>query len=83
VFKVELLAVAEAELADAFEWYENRLTGLGNKFYDEVNHLLNLIEANPYYFPIKYPGELYSASLGKFLYLIIYGIDEINSLIFL
>jgi len=44
VFEVELLAVAEEELADSFDWYEEQMPLLGNKFYNEINHYLNLLE---------------------------------------
>ncbi|MDB4904621.1 MAG: plasmid stabilization system [Mucilaginibacter sp.] len=82
VFKIELLAEAEDELSDAYDWYEDQQTSLGNKFYNEVNHYLNLIEHNPHQFPIKYIEELRSASLNKFPYVIIYWIDDINLNVF-
>ena len=31
-----LLAVAEAELAEAAAWYEERASGLGQEFFDEI-----------------------------------------------
>ena len=82
VFKIELLSQAEDELSDAYDWYEKQRTTLGDKFYIEISHYLNLIEHNPYQFPIKYVEELRSASLNKFPYLIIYWIDEINLVVF-
>jgi len=78
VFNIELLSQAEDELSEAYDWYEEQLTGLGNKLYIEVSHLLNLIETNPYYYPVKY-GDLHSAVLNKFPYLIIYWVDEVNN----
>ena len=78
MFKVELLAQAEDELSEAYDWYEEQQPSLGNKFYNEVNHYLTLLEYNPHQFPIKYIEELRSASLNKFPYLLIYWIDEDN-----
>jgi len=83
VFEIDLLAVAEEELADSYDWYEEQLPLLGNKFYNEINHYLNLLENNPYQFAIKYSEELRAASLNKFPFLIIYWIDEINRKIFI
>ncbi len=82
MFKVELLSQAEDELSDAYDWYEEQQTGLGNKFYDEISHYLNLIEDNPYYFPVKYTEGLRSASLNKFPFLILYWIEEADNIIF-
>ena len=83
MFEIDLLAVAEEELADSYDWYEEQLPLLGNKFYNEINHYLNLLENNPYQFAIKYSEELRAASLNKFPFLIIYWIDEINRKIFI
>jgi len=81
VFNIELLAQAEDELSEAHDWYENELSGLGSKLYKEINHYFTIIESNPYYFPVKYPGELRVAALNKFPYLIIYWVDETNNMI--
>ncbi|HEY5326004.1 MAG TPA: type II toxin-antitoxin system RelE/ParE family toxin [Mucilaginibacter sp.] len=83
MFKIELLAQAEGELSEAYDWYEKQQTALGNRLYNEVNHYLNLIELNPYQFPVKYVEELRSASLNKFPFLILYWIDEVNNTIFI
>ncbi len=83
MFSVELLAQAEDELSDAYDWYERKQQSLGNKLYDEVNHYLTLIEENPYQFPVKYTEELRSASLNRFPYLILYWIDELNNIVFI
>jgi len=78
VFEVELLADAEKEMSDAFDWYQEKQLGLGNRFYGEVDHHLSLIANNPYRFPIKYTQGIRSASLNKFPYLVIYWIDDTN-----
>ena len=81
MFEIELLPQAENELAEAFEWYEEQLAGLGNKLYKEVDYYLTAIGSNPYHYPIKYKGELHTVALNKFPYLIIYWVDKINNLI--
>ena len=42
---------AEAEMTDAFDWYENRAPGLGNDFLLCVDAVLNAILRNPASFP--------------------------------
>ncbi|MCR8560606.1 type II toxin-antitoxin system RelE/ParE family toxin [Mucilaginibacter sp. BJC16-A38] len=82
MFEVELLTEAEKELANAYDWYEEQLTSLGNRFYKEIKYYLTLIENNPYLFQIRYSEELRAASLNKFPFLIIYWIDEINRVVY-
>ena len=43
---------AEAEMADAFDWYENRAAGLGHDFLLCVDAILNAILRNPESFPL-------------------------------
>jgi toxin ParE1/3/4 len=81
VFEIELLSQAENELAEAFDWYEEQLSGLGNKLYKEINHYLTTIGKNPYHYPVKYTGDLHSVALNKFPYIIIYWVDKVNNLI--
>lgn len=40
--KYKLLVKAEAiqDMTEAFHWYENKLTGLGSEFLDEVEQIL-------------------------------------------
>jgi toxin ParE1/3/4 len=82
VFELELLFQAESELSDAYDWYEERQLGLGGRLFEEVNHYLQIIEANPFHFPVKYPQGLRAAALKVFPYLIIYWADEQNSAVF-
>lgn len=45
--KVRLTVAAQAELVEAFEWYENRRVGLGKRFLSEIESGRNQIEAMP------------------------------------
>ena len=45
---------AEAELAQAFEWYESRIPGLGLDFIRAVDRLFNSILRNPLMYPVVY-----------------------------
>ena len=42
---------AEAEMADAFEWYEARVSGLGHDFMLSIDAVLNAISRDPQCFP--------------------------------
>jgi toxin ParE1/3/4 len=82
VFEVELLFQAEDELSEAYDWYEERQTGLGNRLFREVNHYLGVIEKNPFHFQIRYPQSLRAAPLKIFPYLVIYWIDESKRVVY-
>ena len=45
---------AETELAQAFEWYESRIPGLGLDFIRVVDSLFNSILRNPLMYPVVY-----------------------------
>lgn len=54
MFKSEFLPKAEVELSNAYRWYEEKQSGLGKKFFNELDHYLTVLENNPFQFPIKY-----------------------------
>ena len=81
-YKIELLVQAEDEMSESYDYYEAEQTSLGDKFYREINHHLNLIESNPYHHPIRFIEELRALPLKKFPFLIIYWIDEVNQTVF-
>ena len=45
---------AETDLADAFEWYEARVPGLGLEFIRTVDSLFSSIIRNPQAYPVVY-----------------------------
>ncbi len=45
---------AEADLTEAFEWYETRVPGLGLEFIRTVDSLFNSIIRNPQAYPVVY-----------------------------
>jgi len=44
---LEVLEAASLELADAGDWYEERVAGLGDRFLSEVQGAFDLIARNP------------------------------------
>lgn len=45
---------AEAELAEAFNWYEQQVAGLGSRFLLAVDAAINSIQRDPLQHPILY-----------------------------
>jgi plasmid stabilization system protein ParE len=68
---VSITPAAEADIAEAVEWYEDQTAGVGGRLLAEVNRLNKRIAANPYRFPVIY-RHARKASLGRFPYVLIF-----------
>ena len=69
-FKLVLLLRARFELLDAWEWYEDKQTGLGDKFKKEVYSSFNQILKHPEHYPRK-TGRYREALIDIFPYVLI------------
>lgn len=69
--KLIIRAEAEAEIEEAFRWYEARQSGLGKDFLLRVDTCLALIRKNPSSYPIKYK-QVRQALLQRFPYSVLY-----------
>jgi len=65
---------AEADLTEAFEWYEARVSDLGLEFIRAVDSLFNSIIRNPQAFPIVYKS-VRRALTRKFPYEVFFMVD--------
>ena len=66
---------AEADLTEAFEWYETRVTGLGLEFIRTVDSLFNSIIRNPQAYPIVHKTAR-RALTRKFPYEVFFMVDD-------
>ncbi len=66
---------AVAEMQEAYEWYENQIAGLGDKFLSVLTKYKNCIQLHPFQHKITYRNyrEIF---LQQFPYLLVYFIDE-------
>ncbi|MCW3126353.1 MAG: Plasmid stabilization system protein [Bacteroidetes bacterium] len=71
---------AGRELADAWEWYETRQTGLGYELRQVIEDTIIRIQSNPVQFPQK-RKPYREAKVDRFPYLIIYRTEKKNKLI--
>lgn len=62
---------AEIELDEAIDWYEEKLPGLGMRFFEEYKKLRESIIANPNLYPVE-AGEVRKAPFNKFPYVLLY-----------
>jgi len=68
-YKIVILEQAINEIAESHLYYNTKLPGLGLEFEEEVFRLLELIEDNPFLFPIKF-SHIHEAVLTRFPFVI-------------
>jgi plasmid stabilization system protein ParE len=73
------LPKAQKEILDAWEWYEDKQIGLGDRFKEELYKKIKSISSNPLHYPLK--GQYHEAQTDVFPYLIIFKIDKSKDLI--
>ena len=78
-YSVDLFIKARYEIFEAWKWYEEQETGLGERFEDAVFQKINLIAQNPLHYPQK--GKYREGLTDVFPYLIIYRINRRKNLI--
>ena len=83
-YEITFLQPAAEELESAVSWYEDKRSGLGFDFIEEVEEYLNLIQDNPYLFEkYKNRSNLHKVPLIRFPYSIIYWIAEQEKIVYI
>ncbi len=72
--KVRYLPLAESEIDEAFQWYEDQRVGLGYEFLAEFNRTIDRVVVYPEAYTVIEEG-LHRALVKRFPYGIIYGVD--------
>jgi plasmid stabilization system protein ParE len=66
---------AEAEIAEASDWYEQQNPGLGDKFIGVVDVTLSVLRQNPFKYQVV-SGQLRRAKLRGFPYGLFYVVSD-------
>lgn len=66
--------LAEAEIAEAFAWYDQDDIGKGAAFLAELERVERFIRLNPQLYP-KVEGDIHRANLRRFPYALFYVVD--------
>lgn len=79
--KYKLFVKAEAiqDMTVAFDWYENKRTGLGSEFLDEVNEYYNRISQKPEHYQ-SYRNQRI-AVMQRFPYKIVYEVEQEDTIV--
>jgi toxin ParE1/3/4 len=65
---------AEADIAEAFDWYETQRPGLGSEYLAEVARVLETLERRPEQFPVV-QGRTRRALVRRFPFGVFYIVD--------
>lgn len=73
--KIQFLTIAQKELADAVDWYNEQADGLGNEFIDKLDRAIRRIAAYPQSCAEIEP-DLRRCLVARFPYALIYGLEK-------
>ncbi|MEI6524099.1 MAG: hypothetical protein WCO37_11460 [Bacteroidota bacterium] len=73
-YKIIILEQAISELAESCSFYNDKVSGLGFEFEEEVFQHLEIIKENPFIFPIKF-ANIHEAVLSSFPFVINYEVS--------
>ena len=76
-YKLIVRPEAEAELTEAFNWYEDKVTGLGNRFLLSVDAVINSIQREPLQYPIVYKN-IRRVLTRRFPYQVLFIVDDLH-----
>lgn len=79
-YKVEFLARARRELLEAWDWYDDKWNGLGDRFMQEVEKKVHQIAKTPERYPERTKG-FRETPVKVFPYLIIYRVQKHKGII--
>ncbi len=74
LFQVIYKPLAQIEVAEAFQWYEQPHIRMGNDFLDELERTSGFIASNPHLYACV-EAEIRRANLSRFPYSLFYVID--------
>ncbi len=77
-WKIIIEDLAQLDLHDVYQWYEEEKTGLGEEFLDSFEVSISIIERNPLH-ASSYDETCRSATLKRFPYEVIYLVNDVKS----
>jgi plasmid stabilization system protein ParE len=75
IYRTIISSKAQREIAESWNWYEDRQLGLGDRFLNEIAEHIRKIEQTPIKFPIRFKSYR-ETPVPVFPFLIIYRINE-------
>ena len=80
-YKVIILESAISEIADSCSYYNDKVSGLGYEFEEEIFQMIEIIKENPFLVPVKF-SDIHEAVLLSFPFVVNYEVrgKQINIL---
>jgi hypothetical protein len=70
-FRIIFHPLADKEFSTAYQWYEERMEGLGDRFTEAIENQLNQLISKPLLYPKK-RSSYREAKVDTFPYLVVY-----------
>lgn len=80
IYRTIFSSKAQKEIAESWNWYEDRQLGLGDRFLKEITNNIRKIEQTPIRFPVRFKSYR-ETPVPVFPFLIIYRINEKKKII--
>ena len=64
-YNVIIKPLAEQDIAESYQWYNEKQAGLGDDFLSELDRSLEFIRTNPLLYQVRYK-EIRMVKLGRF-----------------
>lgn len=80
-WKLEIRNEADAEIFEAYNWYEAQLAGLGDRFINEFETVLQKITTTPHHYKIA-KSVFRQASLKSFPFVIYFEITNTTIIVY-
>ena len=77
-YKIVIDPTASLDIVESIEWYNKARSGLGIKFYKQVQAVFKTIRKNPLAFAIRYKSS-HTATVKKFPFMMHYFVDAEKS----
>ena len=77
---IKLLPLAQNDITETINWYNEQKDGLGNAFFDALADSLNLLKIYPHLFQVRYKN-IRQAPVKRFPFYIFYKLEEKSRLI--
>jgi len=75
--------LAHKDMIEAYEWYENQQTGLGDKFASAVTQKIKIISNHPFANSYKDNKDFREALIKTFPFILVYKVYELKKEIFI
>ena len=80
-YKLVIKEEAIADARSAYLWYENELTGLGEKLLSAIDNSYKTILKNPYIYQVRHENTRF-ALVKKFPFILIYEVSESSIIVY-